>query len=576
MKGTRSFVLAFFVLALGAGAAFSVHAQVVGVTLPSAPTGVSATVTAPLQISVSWSASTESSGTIEGYYVYRNGGMVATTAGTSLVDSVTSSGLYDYTVAAYDANGTVSAQSAAVSVTVIKDTTPPTQPTGVTITGSTTTNSFYATTTLTISWNASTDNVGVVGYDIYRNNVSITPSSSALTATSLTDVVAPGSYTYTIVAYDAAQNFSGNSAPAMVTITVDTNPPTTPKGLVAQEVSATEIDLSWASSTDVAGIAGYQIYRDGIQIASIAGPPYADTNVSLGYQYTYAVTAYDNAGNVSAQSVPVQAVVQNPTGATAPYLSSASLVGTSTVVLSWFPGSDALALSGYTLYRNNTVIASVASTTYMDMGLASGTYMYAVSETDVSGAVSATSSPKSVTVPVALSIVPPPTSEPVLSAPPVTVSTPVISTLVPATNLLLTQSLYYGLRNAQVKDLQSLLVANGDLPSIDATGFFGNLTLSAVEQFQCTNGIVCTGGPGWGLVGPKTRNVLNGLAGNAGSAGSGSSTTGMTAVPPPVSLSASASASSTASLAAEIQSLEALLASLEQQAAVSASSSASL
>jgi peptidoglycan hydrolase-like protein with peptidoglycan-binding domain len=96
--------------------------------------------------------------------------------------------------------------------------------------------------------------------------------------------------------------------------------------------------------------------------------------------------------------------------------------------------------------------------------------------------------------------------------------------------------LYYGLRTAQVTTLQSLLVANGYLSSANATGFFGSLTLAAVQKFQCDNNIACTGGAGYGIVGPKTRNILNSLA-----------------------------SSSAAALTAKVQALQAELASLEAQ-----------
>lgn len=138
-------------VAFGAGITLA-HAQSIGVTLPSVPTGVNATVVPPSQISVSWGGSTESSGTIAGYYVYRNGAQFATTAGTSLVDANLLPGDYTYTVSAYDTNGNVSALSSpSASVALISDTTPPSVPANVTITGVTSTNSSYASTTLTIS-----------------------------------------------------------------------------------------------------------------------------------------------------------------------------------------------------------------------------------------------------------------------------------------------------------------------------------------------------------------------------------------------------------------------------------------
>lgn len=233
------------------GFGFCAHAQTVGVTLPSVPTGATATVVPPLQVSISWSAATESSGTIEGYHVYRNGVLIASTAGTLIVDSGLLPGYYSYTVAAYDANGVTSVQSSPSSVSLTADTTPPSIPAGVTITGATTTNSSYTPATLAISWNASTDNVGVVGYYVYRSGgpqvivtnapTLLTGTSTAFTGTSITDTVVPGTYTYTVVAYDASQNFSNRSAPATVTIGVVTTPPSVPVNVSAEQVSASGV-----------------------------------------------------------------------------------------------------------------------------------------------------------------------------------------------------------------------------------------------------------------------------------------------------------------------------------------------
>ena len=162
-----------------AGFGFFARAQVVGPTLPSVPTAVTATVVPPSQISIAWTAATESSGTIEGYYVYRNGVQIAATADTSLVDPGLASGVYVYTVAAYDMSGNVSARSSPASVTLVIDTTPPSVPTGLTVSGTTSTNSVYVQAPITISWSASTDNVGIAGYYVYRNGIKITTSTTA-------------------------------------------------------------------------------------------------------------------------------------------------------------------------------------------------------------------------------------------------------------------------------------------------------------------------------------------------------------------------------------------------------------
>ena len=98
----------------------------------------------------------------------------------------------------------------------------------------------------------------------------------------------------------------------------------------------------------------------------------------------------------------------------------------------------------------------------------------------------------------------------------VTVTTPApkpTATSVPSVTPI-TMYLYYGLRNDQVKTLQSILISYGDLTS-SATGYSA-LTVKAVQQFQCANSIVCTGGVGWGYVGAKTRAALNAAMSNPG------------------------------------------------------------
>ncbi len=68
-------------------------------------------------------------------------------------------------------------------------------------------------TQIDLSWSASTDNIGVAGYSVYRNGTKVaTPASNSYQDSSLTQGT---SYTYTISAYDAAGNTSASSAPAV-------------------------------------------------------------------------------------------------------------------------------------------------------------------------------------------------------------------------------------------------------------------------------------------------------------------------------------------------------------------------
>ncbi len=65
---------------------------------------------------------------------------------------------------------------------------------------------------MTLSWTASTDNVGVSGYTIYRGAAQL--ATTALTSYSDTGLSPGTTYSYTVAAYDAAGNVSAQSAPA--------------------------------------------------------------------------------------------------------------------------------------------------------------------------------------------------------------------------------------------------------------------------------------------------------------------------------------------------------------------------
>ena len=82
------------------------------------------------------------------------------------------------------------------------DSQPPTVPTGLAAT-------VVSSSRIDLSWNASTDNIGVTGYIIYRNGGRIaTTSGLAYQSTGLSPST---SYTYQIGAYDAAGNVSSQS-----------------------------------------------------------------------------------------------------------------------------------------------------------------------------------------------------------------------------------------------------------------------------------------------------------------------------------------------------------------------------
>jgi uncharacterized protein YkwD/chitodextrinase len=136
--------------------------------------------------------------------------------------------------------------------------------------------------------------------------------------------------TYTLTAAN-----SGGSVTAKAAVTVaaipDTQPPTAPVLTSALAASPNQVNLSWTKSTDNVGVAGYQIFRNGTALISVSGLviSYSDNGASPNTTYTYAVRAFDAAGNYSTLSNTVQVTtpVAIPSGGTCPGPASSTFTG---------------------------------------------------------------------------------------------------------------------------------------------------------------------------------------------------------------------------------------------------------
>jgi len=350
----------------------------VDTTLPSSPTGLTGAAAGSTGANLSWSASTDNVG-VTGYIVRRNGVQVAAPATTSFADTgLFAATTYSYTVAARDAAGNLSPDSASMSVTTASaaDTTPPTTPTGLT-------GAAVGSTGANLSWSASTDNVGVTGYIVRRNGVQVaTPATTSLADMGLS---AATTYSYAVAARDAAGNISPNSTSVSVTTAsaADMTPPTTPTGLTAAVAGSTGANLSWSASTDNVGVTGYIVRRNGVPVATPSTTSFADTGLSAATTYSYTVAARDAAGNISPNSASVSVTTPPPQPS-----NSASLA--------WDAVTAAANLSGYRVYFGSapgTYLQPLGQgisvgnvTAYTLTGLASGSlYYFAVTAFDTLG-----------------------------------------------------------------------------------------------------------------------------------------------------------------------------------------------
>jgi hypothetical protein len=94
-------------------------------------------------------------------------------------------------------------------------------------------------------------------------------------------------------------------------LAADSQAPSAPANLGAAAASSSQIDLSWSPATDAVGVAGYRIYRNGTQIASLQGTAYSNAGLSPATNYSYSVEAFDAAGNVSARSNTASATTRS-------------------------------------------------------------------------------------------------------------------------------------------------------------------------------------------------------------------------------------------------------------------------
>jgi chitodextrinase len=167
-----------------------------------------------------------------------------------------------------------------------------------------------SSTQINLTWTASTDNVRVSGYRVYRGTTLI----ATVTATSYSDsgLTHSTTYSYSVAAFDAAGNTSAKSAAVSATTQAssDTTSPTVPAGLSATAISSSQINLAWTASTDNVGVTGYRVYRDALLIASVTTTTYSDAGLRPSTTYSYSVAAFDGAGNASAQSSAVSATTQ--------------------------------------------------------------------------------------------------------------------------------------------------------------------------------------------------------------------------------------------------------------------------
>ncbi len=178
---------------------------------PTPPSGLKLTNLACKSAVLSWVAATDDVG-VAGYDVYHDGQKMVSVNGNQLSAALTlvPGAVWGFYVNAVDAAGNVSQASDTLSTSIPQcqvDTTSPTVPTNLkgAVTG----------TSASLNWVASTDNVAVTAYDIYRNGVKV-GATAALNYTD-TGLLPNTTYQYSVAARDAQSNVSARTANLVLT-----------------------------------------------------------------------------------------------------------------------------------------------------------------------------------------------------------------------------------------------------------------------------------------------------------------------------------------------------------------------
>jgi len=176
---------------------------------PTTPGNFDVRAVGPYRIELTWDASEDVRG-VEGYEVFRDSLLYAATYSTGFADTgVSNATSYCYAVRAFDKdNYSDFTETKCDTTPAVLDVTKPSPPANLVATAA-------SDTRIDLAWTASTDDVGVHGYNIYRGGEII--GTSPGTSYGDTGLDASTEYCYTVSAFDKAGNESVGSNTACAT-----------------------------------------------------------------------------------------------------------------------------------------------------------------------------------------------------------------------------------------------------------------------------------------------------------------------------------------------------------------------
>ncbi|KKR45511.1 MAG: Alpha amylase catalytic region [Parcubacteria group bacterium GW2011_GWA2_40_14] len=343
----------------------------------------------------------------------------STTVSTTESSGPSSSGSGGSTSGGTITTGTITTTTA---TSATSDTTLPSVPAGLVV-------SIVSGSQINLTWTASTDNVAVTGYKIYRGGTQISTTAALATSTTIsysdTSLQASTVYSYTVAAYDAVGNNSAQSTSVSAT-TLSLTPPVstlpdaptitsiTPHVPIAlNQYFISSVTLQWNAVTNPTSyLTYYKAWRrlgsgDWLYWANTQQTTFPDLNLGRGTYYYYVnachtttesplVLVTDNCSpnsNIMTVTLAGGGNASDTTSPGAPTGLTASIVNSDSPYISWTAGTDDVGVAGYNIYRNGTYLMSVMGTAVIDGTVSrSTTSSYTVAAYDAAGNISVQSS----------------------------------------------------------------------------------------------------------------------------------------------------------------------------------------
>lgn len=331
----------------------------------------------------------------------------------------------------------------------------------------------------------------------------------------------------------------------------DTTSPTITSFVIPETSPSLTVSVSEFVAIDNVGVTGYIVTESSLTpaIEDIIWEKVATTTYIFSIEGTKTLYAWakDAAGNIS-ESASSSVIITLPdvTAPSIPTSLTANVISKNQIDLIWASSTDPLTntaitsgISGYKIFRNSIQIATSTITAFSDTELQASTdYLYTVSAFDGANNESAKSESISATTLAEPAPEPTPTPTPTpapssgggggggrrtvttTTVSPQTTSNPNTGTVLGAFSapVSISKTLSWGMIGSDVTELQNFLIKFGYLAAGNNSGFFGSLTKTAVQKFQCAQNIVCSGNEsstGYGQVGKLTRDTIAKISGNS-------------------------------------------------------------